>query len=215
MSKPTTPRRESSLPRRRPPPRQPEPSARPKPRSAPGTSAPAASVDGHPSSPTPVRRHPPPAAARDTPEEPAESFEIGYGKPPKNGRFKKGEIANPNGRPKRARVTEDELLVAAVRGELDQSIDITEGSKAKRVRKKQVLAKSLINKAMKGDNPAIKTLIALLGEQEASPAVAPPEEPLTADDLDTLRWLLGDEAVDRRLAAELAIQPKKKGQRDV
>ena len=99
--------------------------------------------------------------------------------------------------------------------ELHQSIDITEGSKSKRVRKKQVLAKSLINKAMKGDNPAIKTLIALLGEQEAYPTARPLEEPLTPDDLATLRWLLGDEAVDRRLAAELAIHAKKKGQRDV
>jgi hypothetical protein len=40
----------------------------------------------------------------------SDSYEVGYGKPPKNGRFQKGVSGNPKGRPKKSLNFDDELI---------------------------------------------------------------------------------------------------------
>lgn len=91
--------------------------------------------------------------------------ELGYGKPPKKHQFKKGQSGNAKGRPRKDR-SDGPSLRAVLKAELEQLIEITEGAKAKKVTQTNVLVKSLTRKAMKGDNPAIKTLIAILGADD-------------------------------------------------
>jgi hypothetical protein len=138
-----------------------------------------------------LRRMPSSTSAEETGKPDADNYEVGYGKPPKKHQFKKGEIANPRGRGAKRPLADDESLIAAILAEMEQSIDITEGSRSKRVRKTQVLAKSLMNKAMKGDHQAIKTLIALLKDAgtrggNGNADVQQTEEELSVADADIL-----------------------------
>lgn len=168
-----------SLPRRRPPPG-----------SAAGASASASPVPKV-SQAQSLRRTPPRTSAAETGKLNADSYEVGYRKPPKKHQFKKGEVNNPRGRGAKRPLADDESLIAAILAEMEQSIDITEGSRSKRVRKTQVLAKSLMNKAMKADPQAVRTLIALLKDAgtwggSGNAAAQQAEEELSVADADIL-----------------------------
>jgi hypothetical protein len=89
----------------------------------------------------------------------------GYCKPPKHTQFKKGQSGNPSGKPKKV-LTHTEIAAR----ELDRRMTITEDGKKKRLSKREVIHKAIIQKAMKGDLKAIKMLIELdqaksLGDQ--------------------------------------------------
>lgn len=81
-------------------------------------------------------------------------YEVGYGKPPKHTRFRKGQSGNPRGRPKGARG-----LTASLRRELETKIPIREGGREMRLTKAEAMAKRLTNDALTGD---MKALLALL-----------------------------------------------------
>jgi len=80
-------------------------------------------------------------------------FEVGYGKPPKNTRFKKGASGNPNGRPKGAKG-----FIASLKRELESTVTVREGNRKIRIPKAEALAKRLVEKALKGEMVALKML---------------------------------------------------------
>lgn len=82
--------------------------------------------------------------------------EVGYGKPPKSGQFKKGVSGNPTGRQKKALDYDRELI-----RELSSVVTINESRKRKSIRKYEGVVKQLVNKALSGSLPAIRTLIDL------------------------------------------------------
>ncbi|MES0863738.1 DUF5681 domain-containing protein [Ruegeria sp. SCPT10] len=97
-----------------------------------------------------------------------QDYEVGYRKPPKNTRFRKGQSGNPKGRPKGARGLKTDL-----RAELSERVTITENGRRKTLTKQQLVMKQLTARAVKADIRAISKLaelaIALLGpEDEAS-----------------------------------------------
>jgi len=93
-----------------------------------------------------------------------DDYEVGYGKPPKNTRFRKGQSGNPKGRPKRARGLKHDL-----QRELDETVTVTENGRQIRLSKQQLMVKQLFAKAMKGDIRAIQRIvelrISLIGEE--------------------------------------------------
>lgn len=106
-----------------------------------------------------------------------EPYEVGYAKPPKRTRFKKGQSGNPKGRPKGS-----PNIVTAVRRAIHAKVPIIEQGKRKVVSKLDAAATQLANKAAQGDQRAIDRLLAfaaLLDDQGAASAVPPMEE---ADD---------------------------------
>jgi hypothetical protein len=81
-------------------------------------------------------------------------YEVGYGRPPKEHQFKKGESGNRRGRPKGQ--TSFPALVAKA---LTEHVMIQEGGKRKKVKKNVAGAKQFANKVASGDFRSMKLLI--------------------------------------------------------
>ena len=80
-----------------------------------------------------------------------DSYDIGYGKPPRDTQFKKGVSGNPKGRPKKALDFEHELIK-----ESKSLMTINENGRSKRISKHKAVIKQLMNKAMSGNIPAAR-----------------------------------------------------------
>lgn len=89
------------------------------------------------------------------------NYEIGYGKPPKDTRFKKGQSGNPKGRPKRSR-----NLTTLIREELERKVVLTENGKQYTMTKAEAMTKRLVAQALNGHMSAMKTLIGMSGDEE-------------------------------------------------
>lgn len=84
-------------------------------------------------------------------------YEVGYGKPPVEHRFKPGQSGNPRGRPKGHRNLKTDLAE-----ELREKVLVREGAKERRLTKQQAMVKSLTARAIKGDPRGIQILISLI-----------------------------------------------------
>ncbi len=84
-------------------------------------------------------------------------YEVGYGKPPAQSRWKKGQSGNPRGRPKASRG-----LKADLHAELISRMEIQMNGKRISGTKQQLMLKTLTARAAAGDVRAIKALIDLV-----------------------------------------------------
>lgn len=83
-----------------------------------------------------------------------DDYEVGYGKPPKEKRFKHGTSGNKRGRPKGSKNTY--TLLSEI---LNQKITIKENGDSFKISKKIAMLTQLVNKGVKGDVKAISTLL--------------------------------------------------------
>jgi hypothetical protein len=83
---------------------------------------------------------------------------VGPGRPPRHSQFEKGKSGNPGGRPRRERD-----LAKLVDSELDEPVAVTEGGKRIKLTKRQIVAKTLVNEAAKGNLKALDAVIRLVG----------------------------------------------------
>ena len=81
----------------------------------------------------------------------SDSYVIGYAKPPKNNQFEKGVSGNPRGRPKKSAD-----FIAEVLKEANAPITITDNGRRIRIPKGKGIAKQLANKALLGEQWAIR-----------------------------------------------------------
>lgn len=93
------------------------------------------------------------------------SYEVGYGKPPKNAQFQKGVSGNPRGRPKKPLDVDHELI-----RESKSFMTINENGRRKRISKHEVVIKQLIKQAMTGSTQASRIYFGL--HQQAHERVA-------------------------------------------
>jgi hypothetical protein len=104
---------------------------------------------------------------------PPGDYEVGYGRPPREHQFKKGEPSrNPKGRPRGARPAPD--LVAA----LLQPVTIRMQGKERKVSFPEAMIQVTQDKALKGDLRAAQTLINLMRELDIlkpQEVLSPPE----------------------------------------
>ena len=82
----------------------------------------------------------------DTKDKPTDGSGVGYKKPPRHSRFKKGQSGNPRGRRRRERPP----VTAMMAEELHTTVVITENGQSKRMTKLQLLFKRAVNQGISG-----------------------------------------------------------------
>jgi hypothetical protein len=126
-------------------------------------------------------------------------YEVGYGKPPRHTRFKKGEAsANPRGRPRK------NLATSLVEG-LNKKVVVTENGRRRKIAVREAITSQLINKSATADLRAIKMLLDLIKDAEKQAGAAPTPEPaprFTAADEEVVEQLI--ERLRHQILTEMA-----------
>ena len=96
---------------------------------------------------------------------PEPEYDVGFKRPPKHTQFQPGQSGNSKGRPKGSR-----NFNTVIEQELNSFVSITERGKVKQVRKKEIIAKQVVNKAAAGDLKATGMLFneSRYAEQQAA-----------------------------------------------
>lgn len=84
-------------------------------------------------------------------------YDVGYGKPPVQTRFRKGQSGNPKGHGKGSRNFATVFMAA-----MSQSVTIAENGRRKRITKLDAAVSQLANDAARGDKKSIQLAFALL-----------------------------------------------------
>ena len=104
---------------------------------------------------------------------------VGYCRPPKHSRLKKGQSGNPNGRPKGS------LNVATVvERTLRETVVVNENGQTKTITKLEAAVKQLVNKAATGDINAFRILCALARSAEEQATAEEREDAQTLKEVD-------------------------------
>ena len=102
--------------------------------------------------------------------------QVGYGRPPKNAQFAKGQSGNPRGRPRGSR-----SLAAILRQAGNDRVTVTIGGKSTTLSKLEAIAMQMANQAAAGDPKAVHTFLHWMtktsdAEAALDPGVAVPDE---------------------------------------
>jgi hypothetical protein len=101
-------------------------------------------------------------------EKPAK-YEVGYGRPPKHTRFRRGSSGNPKGRPRALK-----NLAAVFDTALNERVPVNDNGKHKKIKMFEAIVKQAVRKAAGGDQRALRLVIDLWfrlhpeGKQEPS-----------------------------------------------
>jgi hypothetical protein len=96
-------------------------------------------------------------------------YEVGYGKPPRHTRFKKGQSGNPRGRPSGSK-----NLATVLSEALNELVIVAENGGRRKITKRQAIITQLVNQSAKADWRATKILLDILQaiESRSEPAAA-------------------------------------------
>ena len=124
------------------------------------------------------------------PPETGRDYEVGYRKPPRHTRFKKGQSGNPRGRPRGAK-----NLPTLFSEALNERVIVTENGGQRSITKRQAIITQLVNRSATADLRAIKILLDIVQEIERQ------TEAVSAE---TSSFTLADEKVIEQLRARFA-----------
>ena len=96
--------------------------------------------------------------------------EVGYRKPPRRTRFRKGQSGNPRGRPSGAK-----SLSTMLREELNQRVIVVENGRRRKITKRQAIITQIVNHAAKGDWRGAKLILDIEQDIERRTDAAAPE----------------------------------------
>jgi hypothetical protein len=107
------------------------------------------------------------------------NYDVGYGKPPSGGRFRKGRSGNPKGRPKGTKNLKTDLAE-----ELQERVVVSERGGARHcISKQRALIKTVLAKALSGDSRACTTALNLTLKVNESEEHEVSDAGLSPDDL--------------------------------
>lgn len=108
------------------------------------------------------------------PQSPGDQDRVGYGKPPKEHRFKKGRSGNPRGRPRKATVTSRNASALGTQAakqylleEAYRPVLVREGEQTIELPAIQAVLRAMGVAAMKGNRPAQRMIVELVQTVEA------------------------------------------------
>ena len=116
---------------------------------------------------------------------PDQSYEVGYGKPPKQSQFKAGQSGNPKGRPKGAR-----SLFALLREDLHRKVQLGENGKVTTVTRAEAVVRRVVADTLGGKASQTRLLFSLLETLEAQDAAVPEDRSLSKADAELIGNLL-------------------------
>ena len=120
-------------------------------------------------------------------------YKVGYGKPPRHTRFRKGEpSANPRGRPRKN-------LAALLVDGLNKPVTVSENGRRRKGTVREAVVSQLINKSATADLRATKMLLDIMRDAERQAGAAPPAEA-------PRRFTTADEEVVAQLIERLRTQ---------
>ena len=103
---------------------------------------------------------------------PSANYEVGYGKPPRETRFRPGESGNPRGRPKGAKTKvprlNEERLKSIILEEAYRTIKVRDGERSVTVPLAQAVVRSLAVNAAKGQHRAQRLFAEFLSATETA-----------------------------------------------
>jgi hypothetical protein len=132
----------------------------------------------------------------------SDSYEVGYGKPPRNTQFQKGVSGNPKGRPKKTLDFDHALL-----RESRVSVTLNENGRRLRITKHELLLRQLLNKAIGGNISAARIYLPLSQVSFEKVALLEATQAREAERRSDVRNLT-DEELERRIF-ELEKEEKK------
>src|SRR5882757_10680505 len=88
--------------------------------------------------------------------EPPSDDQVGYRKPPRHSRFRKGQSGNPRGRPKGS-----QSAARLARSILNEKIVIRENGERRWITRREAMLKQLANKGIMGDLRSIREVLNL------------------------------------------------------
>lgn len=104
----------------------------------------------------------------------AKPYEVGYGKPPEETRFKPGQSGNPRGRPRGAKnkkpALNEERLKTIILEEAYRTIKVNDGPNQVTIPMAQAVVRSLAHNAVKGNTRAQRLFAEMLASTEAANA---------------------------------------------
>jgi len=129
-------------------------------------------------------------------EEPPKDYEVGYGKPPRHTRFKKGQSGNPSGKRKRDETFRDKLRRLA-----GEEVVVRQNGALVTMTREDAIANSVLMKSMNGDLRAVTFFTDQLGHD---PGVeTPPEFKITEADIAMLETAADWRELVERARAEM------------
>ena len=132
-----------------------------------------------------------------------EDERVGFGRPPKRTRFRKGTSGNPRGRPKKVLDFKADLAAA-----LQQTVVLLENGKERHVSSQRALAMTLVAAAINKDIRAVSALLACMRHLNVG-AEEPAAENVDSGDLDILQNYLDRERQRQASSQRPPTGPKK------
>jgi len=106
-------------------------------------------------------------------------YEVGYGKPPRSTRFKKGQSGNPRGRPSGSKNLSTLLSEA-----LNEPVIVTENGRRRKITKREAIVRQVVDCSATPDLRAVRIVFDLLRDIEgkSEPASHEPSAFTAADE---------------------------------
>ena len=135
-----------------------------------------------------------------TKKSPPEDYEVGYGKPPRETQFKKGQSGNPRGRPRKS---DSDFADIFHRVMLKPEVVLING-KRRKMSGAEVMFRQLNRQASQGDKEAFKSVLQFM-------KMFPPPNDNESDEQRVMqfRFRIGDEETTRRVAE--AVEQERRG----